>query len=588
MNKKTIILCVSAAAVLILGIALAVFFLYRGIGSESVEDDTVYAVENELLKAVPTDAVAVITVSDYQKALPLLPPSVKMPENLDTKRPFVVSLHNTGRLTPLFIFKDKEGSLHIESESQTLVSSSRRHLEENSSILDNKQIVKAFRQLSDKNTIVFINDYASNLLDLYSGKTYSRYAKAVAGLSEVGGFNVKDKSDRRLSLQGGMICGKSSEYFANVLKGQGESDSKIVNVLPFGVSLAISLQISDLKQYGDNYQKYLDNTHKLGTFDASSLRWAQSIALKEVAYVQWSKEEGEPMEALFVRTGKSAKNQDSLVINADAGKVEALFGHTFTVASDSCCTAHEDWIISGNKQALSDLLEAYSQQDLYDYSTNATIVTYARGSWNIDKSFPRSARRKSSGAEGIQIDIPAGPFEVTNCATGKTNEFYQNGKLALCLRDENGKGLWGIPFNEPICGRAQDVDIFKNGKIQFLFAYGTKIHLIDRLGRFVSGFPVDLGKEVLLGPDVYDFNGDKSYCVMVLHTDNTLEMYDLKGKKPEKWLGISCDEAILNLPELVEQGGKQYWVVTTSGGKYAFDLNGGDPLKGREIKNLIK
>ena len=95
-------------------------------------------------------------------------------------------------------------------------------------------------------------------------------------------------------------------------------------------------------------------------------------------------------------------------------------------------------------------------------------------------------------------------------------------------------------------------------------------------------------KEVLLGPDVYDFNGDKSYCVMVLHTDNTLEMYDLKGKKPEKWLGISCDEAILNLPELVEQGGKQYWVVTTSGGKYAFDLNGGDPLKGREIKNLIK
>ena len=47
-----------------------------------------------------------------------------------------------------------------------------------------------------------------------------------------------------------------------------------------------------------------------------------------------------------------------------------------------------------------------------------------------------------------------------------------------------------------------------NGKIQFCFCAGSSVYLIDRLGRFVSGFPVDLGKTVLLGPSVLSLDVD--------------------------------------------------------------------------------
>ena len=91
-----------------------------------------------------------------------------------------------------------------------------------------------------------------------------------------------------------------------------------------------------------------------------------------------------------------------------------------------------------------------------------------------------------------------------------------------------------------------------NKKIQFLFAAGSKLYLLDRLGHWVNGFPVELGKPVLLGPDAYDFTGAGGYTVMVLHKDNTLERYNLHGQKPEGWKGIKAPETVKNLPELLE------------------------------------
>ena len=76
----------------------------------------------------------------------------------------------------------------------------------------------------------------------------------------------------------------------------------------------------------------------------------------------------------------------------------------------------------------------------------------------------------------------------------------------------------------------------------------------------MGGFPVDLRKPVLLGPKVYDFTGAKGYTVMVLHNDNSLEMYNLHGQKPASWKGINAPETVKALPELLEVKDKKYWV----------------------------
>jgi hypothetical protein len=157
------------------------------------------------------------------------------------------------------------------------------------------------------------------------------------------------------------------------------------------------------------------------------------------------------------------------------------------------------------------------------------------------------------------------------------NRFYQNSHLSLCL-SENGKDLWGVPFKEPICGTAQNVDYYANGKLQIIFGAGSRIYMIDRLGRYVTGFPVDLKKEILIGPDVYDFNGTKKYNIMVLHKDNTLEMYNLKGEKPASWKGIRAEETIKALPERISVGGNSFWVVRTSIQTLIYPFYGGEPF----------
>ena len=222
----------------------------------------------------------------------------------------------------------------------------------------------------------------------------------------------------------------------------------------------------------------------------------------------------------------------------------------------------------------------------------------AYASLNLSEELPEmriSLQSKTLKGNKVQVQerdttvvIPAGPFPVTNFQTKKTNYLYQNSHLSICLQDENRKDVWGIPFKEAFCGRVQDVDYYKNGKIQFLFAAGDKLYLLDRLGKWVNGFPVKLPKAVLLGPDVYDFTGAGGYTVMVLHKDNSLERYNLHGQKPEGWKGIRAPETVKDLPELIQVGGKNYWVVRTSIRTLVYPFAGGENLLTEEGGKMLR
>ena len=218
------------------------------------------------------------------------------------------------------------------------------------------------------------------------------------------------------------------------------------------------------------------------------------------------------------------------------------------------------------------------------------------GSLSVDRAAAKARRSKPSseggesatGAAPVEITVPTGPFTVRNSGTGKDNTFSQSANLALQLRDENGKTLWSLPFKEPLCGYVEGIDYYANGKIQFLFAAGSKLYLVDRLGRMVSGFPSSLGKDVLLGPAVYDFTGAHGYTAVVLHKDNTIGMYDLHGKVRDGWKGISTASQITALPSLVTVEGKKYWVVQTASDPVVFGFYGGDPAGKNESKKVLK
>lgn len=603
MSKKSIILCVLLAVILIGGIAVAVGYLYsdRSAGSDAQSQPDMRKAFSDLLAAVPSDAVAVATVTDGGPADVLLPAGIVEPDSLANGKRMVVSFHNSAVLTPLYVTDSGDSTgIALWSTSETVAGSSRRHMEEGRSILDNKGFSGAYQMVQDKNSLFFSNNYASKIVNAYFGKEYSSYAPFLRNLAEWTGMHVKENNEKHLVLQGNAFCGNSAAYFMNVLRGQGASESRIATMLPSTALLAISFQISDFDSYYAAYQKYLDASQKLSAFHSlcGTLKsrtavapkdWADKEGIREVAVAAWKTASGSEAKALFVRGSKTKSSSEADSEYQFAGYVTALFGDLFSVADETACIRQDEWIISGTAADMEDLKNAYIEGDLMDDGSAAVLITYARSCFTFEKK--KGVRREARNSEAVTaaaIEIPKGPFPVRNSSTGKTCLFYQNDHLSLCLKEESGKGIWGVPFKMPICGSVKEVDYYNNGKIQFLFAAGSGLYLIDRLGRFVSGFPVELGREVLLGPDVYDFSGgQKGYTAIVLHKDNTIGMYNLHGNVPDSWKGIVPEEPVVGMPGLLETGGKKYWAVPTSSGISYYGFWGGERIKDKKTLNAI-
>lgn len=186
----------------------------------------------------------------------------------------------------------------------------------------------------------------------------------------------------------------------------------------------------------------------------------------------------------------------------------------------------------------------------------------------------KSEDEKPIYVDDTPIDIPTGPYPVKNFINGKQNWISQHKNHAISYQDHNRKSLWAVPFSAPIAGSVSQIDYFSNNKLQMAFAGGKQLCLLDRVGRWVAPFPVKLAHEVLLGPLVYDKNGAGEFRFLILHTDNTLRLYNRVGKPASGWHEITVSEKIRALPERTKLGDAYYWILRTSYRTLIYDALG--------------
>lgn len=697
MSRKSLILCLLLLAVLALGTGVAVAVLYSGTGADrndefvQVADDSRYL----LLPAVPSDAVLVSCMSDATFALPGMYGGLELDASFKGLRS-VLSLHYSGELTALYVFGlGKTSSLDavkaermaesvrsqgfvaelvdcssclkndsalygqsilIVSESEILVKSAVRHLGRGISVLDAPGFASACLSASADDLLFVSNSHSGEILPSVFTRKYASYSGFISRLSDwiVLGF---DSSDKRTVFSGKAVHDGGVDEYMTVLSSLTPAASSVSEVLPSYTAGVFTLPVSDLDQYGDAYDLYLDSRQSLQTSLArrkeltrkhgiSPADLMRSIGIREVSKAFFRcgdkvesllllRTSSDDLNAVFKGTDVKSLKDYVPAVHAWPFKsfVSSVFGNLFALEDESCFTYMDGWLVIGSMALVGDYAEGRAlEYTLEEYMANAgkeglflrsKAVFASYFSFTADAPLLSDVFRKSfisdfspifSGSEycpavlyvsndrktGTRIHaeflklelmkdkapvferdtvvyVPEGPFEVKNSGTGKQNKFYQNRYLSLCL-SEDGKDLWGVPFKEPICGTAQNVDYFANGKLQIAFGAGSRIYLIDRLGRFVNGFPVDLGKDILIGPDVYDFNGVRKYNVMVLHKDNTVEMYNLKGLKPSSWKGIHPSETVKSLPSALKVGNSTFWVVRTSMQTLIYPFYGGEPL----------
>ncbi|MBR2063862.1 MAG: hypothetical protein IJ971_04110 [Bacteroidales bacterium] len=709
MSRKSLIICLAVLASMILGVSIAVAVLYSGTGGgqgrkgNAVPDQERYL----LLPAVPADAVLVACLSDVEDAAGTLLSGLSFPSALAdsisagafhdvASSSMAVSVHYNGDLQALYVFDAGKASpeptedfaalmqyarsmgmysdyvdcsaltdggrdiakrsVVIVSESETLVKSSRRHLEKSISVMDAAGFADASSSVSGPDVIFFANSHARMLMSGIFTRRYASHHPFVSGMAQWIAIDLTKADGSGIHASAVPVFGNDPSEFMTVLSNMQPSVSKVADMLPSYTVSAVSLPMKNTEAYMDAYQAYMDSKQSLHSFKKKQRdletrtgvkpeEFVRRLDVKEMARATFMTggaldtvnlmRIGREDTLIFVGTeNKSFKDYEPAIHSWPyASFASSVFGKFFDIKDESCFTYIDGWIISGSLEAVEEYVDGRTleytlveymadagQKDMFSSSPSSLVAYFSLTEHKdghariFDKSFAEVLKslyedadycplvmNVTNGKNGIRVGmqiprltllktkapeherdttvvVPQGPFLVKNSGTGRNNYFYQNQHGSLCLQEEGGKGLWGVPFKGKLCGTAQNVDYYANDKLQIIFGSGSSIYIIDRLGRFVNGFPVDLGKEILIGPDVYDFNGTKAYNIMVLHKDSTIEMYNLKGRKPASWKTIIAPETVKGLPERLIVGGNTFWVVRTSVQTLIYPFNGGSAV----------
>lgn len=564
----------------------------------------------------------------------------------------VVSLHNSGALVPLVVTEvshadsaslaeydplaeaaslktvfDSESGLLLASRSETLVNTALRHLSDGYSILQSDGFAEALQTVRGGAQVLVNGVYSTKLYQMYAAPARRRHADLARGLALWAALDIEEVTADKVVLQGGVST--TDRSYLRVFSGKDSASPAFPEVVPASVRSVEALVIPDLDLYLEAFTRYADARSGKRKLDDA---WVRQMDVREVAAATFA----DGARLLFVRPGREPGRRKGACPDPHAAELVSLFGAPFRSGADTLCLQVGKWLVYGSKPALDNLENAEPLKsrlsgaglslpsgegmvcyaaltgtflsDLFSKPVADALMPYfgdvpfvpavlsagaSGGKSALSLRLARSAVKADAALASALLDtavvVPAGPFKVRNSATGKENTLYQNAHLSICLRDENGKDQWGVPFRERFCGRVETIDYYANGRLQYLFAAGSKLYLIDRLGRFVTGFPAELGREVLLGPDVYDFTGAHGYRAMVLHKDNTLSLYNLHGQRAENWKDIRPDVPVRGLPAYVDGGdGKHYWLVPTAAGTAVYGFGGGDPLPSREAAKILK
>jgi hypothetical protein len=189
----------------------------------------------------------------------------------------------------------------------------------------------------------------------------------------------------------------------------------------------------------------------------------------------------------------------------------------------------------------------------------------------------QSATADGNALWSVSLDrrITQGPWLVTDHLSRTKQVLVQDDQNTLALVSCTGKVLWKVNIDGPIIGGIAQVDKFRNGKLQLLFNTASRLYLIDRNGKDVAPFPVDLPEKASAALSVFDYEGKREYRVLVPTEEARLLNYTLEGKPVDGW-SPPRTPAICSLPvQHLRLSGKDHLVLVDNfGGVSVLDRRG--------------
>lgn len=282
-------------------------------------------------------------------------------------------------------------------------------------------------------------------------------------------------------------------------------------------------------------------------------------------------------------------------------------------------------IVSPSRQLLERWLTAYRQERTW--GKNSRIVQYLRGVATEQDfchiSLPHHASRQlplpdihnisfqlqpqdakifitfhaSTASENPSKDIAAlewqtiwsKPFSgiitqlhwVYNHASQQHEILLGTDQQDIHMLSQNGQLRWQQSLLSSWVAPPMEVDIYNNGKYQYLIGCQQHLHLIDRLGQKIKGYPIGIPLQSQLQYlAVVDYDGSKQYRWSVANTRSDILLLDKEGRLLEAWNPRRTKGHLTNAMRHFRHKERDYFVVALREGELWLLNRRSEPYKG--------
>ncbi len=174
------------------------------------------------------------------------------------------------------------------------------------------------------------------------------------------------------------------------------------------------------------------------------------------------------------------------------------------------------------------------------------------------------------------------PVLVVNHNTSEKEIFVQDKAHWAYLINSTGRILWKQRLEGAILGGLQQVDFYKNGKLQYLFNTSEKIHLIDRNGNYVERYPISLRSNATNPIALFDYDKNKDYRMFVAGADRKIYVYDIEGNMVTGWKFGKTESEVSGVIQHFRINDRDYITFSDDNRTYFLDRRGKERIKMKE------
>ena len=438
-----------------------------------------------------------------------------------------------------------------------------------------------------------------------------------------------DISQNSILLNGITKANDSTKSFINIFKNTIPQENKVASILPTSVESFTSLTFDNYETLRSNLQRHhfidsLKNDYlgfqniveichaKTNSQNATIIRSIDpTITLENfgtktdiVTYRDVTIFSSENKPSFFndfkfildLNTSKYFISIDDFIVFSD--DIDFLKSVISNFQNDSVLSKTESYknlklnlsdesslMLYGDASELNTLLNTNFADDkklnIPNYKSNAVQYIYDTDFAHVTAVFlaHKNKGKNNTVSEEFNISIDkellTTPQLVNNHTNNQKDIIVQDTNNTLYLISNQGKVYWKKQLKEKILGEIEQIDTYKNGRLQLVFNTSKQLYVLDRNGKNVNNFPLTFKDEITQPVSVFDYDNKKKYRLMITQGKSVL-MYDKNGDIVKGFKYKTAKNNITSQPKHFRIGRKDF-IVFTHGNKIEILDRVGEP-----------